>query len=493
MEYNIKGLYDPTESYVVKDVVPFISNGVTQYYFCLQANSPDSPQSPSANGDTAYWGLINALSNFPNSVDTFITKSPIQHNDIPYLQRYQELKLKSVLTTEEQTELDEIFIAIRNKLVIPEDFNRLQQALTNMQIFLNSEIVAYLNSVKEELAQTVEDAIQDVEDKRASLIEYLDRTEVGALKNDVGDLNLLQTRVKDNLVNAINEVKNDQPDATTDRKGLVKLNDTVNSTSVTEASTANATRKVNELANSKYTKPTNGIPKADLDVAVQISLNNADSALQVVPPATTSVRGGVILTNSPTSNSTSTVPSSNALKQVYDLTNANLYPPGGNVGDVLLKTANGVEWANPILLQSTRYLYNRGIAHINFERTVGQFNIGTTTKYIQATYDSTNNEGFSFHSSSLVDLTPYAAVRFVISGIDYRTALSIGVTTSKTNSATTDMVKIYSLSNLSSTSEIEGSITVADLSGSYYLRFFGSPVNTGTSAGVRVHEIELLR
>ena len=309
MEYNIKGVYNPSESYVVKDVVPFISNGITQYYFCLQANSPDNPQSPSPNGDTAYWGLINALSNFPNSVDTFITKSPIQYNDIPYLQRYQELKLKSVLTTQEQIELDEIFQAIRSKLIIPEDFNRLQQSITNMQMFLNSEIVAYLNSVKADLAQTVVDAIQDVEDKRVSMINYLDTTEVGALKNDVGDLNLLQTRVKDNLVNAVNELKNEAPVlASLTQKGIVQLNDGVDSSSIDEAATANALRRTYDIANNKYSKPIAGIPYIDLSRTVQTSLDKADTALQSI-------------SNSVSSTSSTVAASSSAVKQAYDLAN----------------------------------------------------------------------------------------------------------------------------------------------------------------------------
>lgn len=43
----------------------------------------------------------------------------------------------------------------------------------------------------------------------------------------------------------------------------------------------------------KYTKPSSGIPKTDLASAVQTSLNKADTALQSVPLATSSVVGGV--------------------------------------------------------------------------------------------------------------------------------------------------------------------------------------------------------
>ena len=45
----------------------------------------------------------------------------------------------------------------------------------------------------------------------------------------------------------------------------------------------------------KYTKPSGGIPKTDLASAVQASLNKADSALQSVPDASTTVKGIALL------------------------------------------------------------------------------------------------------------------------------------------------------------------------------------------------------
>ena len=48
---------------------------------------------------------------------------------------------------------------------------------------------------------------------------------------------------------------------------------------------------VKTVTDSKYVKPTDGIPKTDLDTNVQASLNKADSALQSVPDATTTQKG----------------------------------------------------------------------------------------------------------------------------------------------------------------------------------------------------------
>jgi len=38
------------------------------------------------------------------------------------------------------------------------------------------------------------------------------------------------------------------------------------------------------ISSTSYVKPPGGIPKADLDAAVQASLSKADTALQTVPP-----------------------------------------------------------------------------------------------------------------------------------------------------------------------------------------------------------------
>lgn len=96
-------------------------------------------------------------------------------------------------------------------------------------------------------------------------------------------------------------------DASTTKKGHVQLSDTTNSTSTILAATANAVRKVWELAASKYLKPVNGIPKVDLDANVQTSLDKADSSVQesmrnapngfmgLGPDGTPSIGGAILL------------------------------------------------------------------------------------------------------------------------------------------------------------------------------------------------------
>lgn len=68
--------------------------------------------------------------------------------------------------------------------------------------------------------------------------------------------------------------------ATTGQTGVVQLNNTVTSTSTTQAATANAVKTAYDEASAAYDKPSSGIPYADLASAVQASLDKADSALQ---------------------------------------------------------------------------------------------------------------------------------------------------------------------------------------------------------------------
>ncbi|OCA87279.1 tail fiber protein [Pseudobacillus wudalianchiensis] len=87
----------------------------------------------------------------------------------------------------------------------------------------------------------------------------------------------LATAVQSSL-NKADSALQSVPDATTAAKGVVQLNDSTASTSTTQAATANAVKKANDNANSRYTKPGSGIPKADLAADVQASLNKADAS-----------------------------------------------------------------------------------------------------------------------------------------------------------------------------------------------------------------------
>lgn len=175
MQYNFRGIYDSTQSYAVSDVVSYIISGTTRYYYCLSPNSSTSPQQPTTI-DSTYWAILNTLSNFPNSVDSFIYRASIQGQDKADIDRINQLTLQTSLTSAEQTELSNLISKQRNKLFLADDLNAIQDSLSNLQIFFKDKIVPYLGGM-----------------------------DAGALRNDIGDLTTLTTADKTSLVNAVNE------------------------------------------------------------------------------------------------------------------------------------------------------------------------------------------------------------------------------------------------------------------------------------------------
>ena len=152
MQYNFRGIYDPYLSYVVQDVVSYqpTINDPVKYYFCLTVNDSVNPQTPNQSGDTIYWAIVNALSNFPNSVDTFLNHTNIQASDQTDINRFQELTLKSNRTTAEDDELNILTQTLREKLILPQDFNALQESISNLQMFFKTNVEGYINQKQDE-------------------------------------------------------------------------------------------------------------------------------------------------------------------------------------------------------------------------------------------------------------------------------------------------------------------------------------------------------
>ncbi|MDT0160257.1 hypothetical protein [Bacillus sp. AG4(2022)] len=209
MDFNFRGKYDSTKSYAKKDVVSYQANSNDQvrFYMCLTNIEPTSPQSPTSGIDNTYWGVLSTQSNFPNSVDTFLYRNPIQANDMADINRIKALKEQSVLSPAEQTELTNLLNKHRDKFFLAEDANALQQSLTNMQMFYKDNVEAKLNDNVSTINQTKDSALVAIENKKNSVIDYMDGTTAGALRNDIGVMGDLGTANKNSLVESINEVR----------------------------------------------------------------------------------------------------------------------------------------------------------------------------------------------------------------------------------------------------------------------------------------------
>ncbi|WP_336786960.1 hypothetical protein [Paenibacillus sp. MMO-177] len=88
---------------------------------------------------------------FPDQLDTFIEHFDIQASNVADVKRFQELKLKSTLTPSEQTELSSLTTKLRDKVFTPEDFNKLQDAITNLEGFFRDNVQGYISTKQTEM------------------------------------------------------------------------------------------------------------------------------------------------------------------------------------------------------------------------------------------------------------------------------------------------------------------------------------------------------
>lgn len=95
-------------------------------------------------------------STFPNSIDEFIEHVDITPNDVVRVKRFQELKTKSSLTSAEQSELQNLTNLLRDKIFTPEDFNKLQDCITNMEIFIKDNVEGYVIQKQSEMQTYVD-------------------------------------------------------------------------------------------------------------------------------------------------------------------------------------------------------------------------------------------------------------------------------------------------------------------------------------------------
>lgn len=239
-------------------------------------------------------------STFPITIDQFVEHSELQSSDKPLVIRFQELKLKPSLTSNESNELASLTTQLRSKLITAEDFNKLQDAITNLETFFRDETDGYIQTKQAEIQvaantattniQTTKDsALIAIEQKKENVITYMDSTTAGAIRNDMGVMGDLATTDKTSLVKAINEVGNKAPsDASVTVKGIVMLEDSVVSTSVTKAATPKSIKTVNDALTTHqadYLKHT----------GYAVTTGSANAYIATLTPALSSYVSGVTL------------------------------------------------------------------------------------------------------------------------------------------------------------------------------------------------------
>lgn len=91
--------------------------------------------------------MASNLSVFPEQIDTFIRHYDVGSTDVANVIRYQTLRAKDSLTSAEANEMNTLFSALREKLFLAEDFNKLQDALTNLETFFKYQTEDYISEL----------------------------------------------------------------------------------------------------------------------------------------------------------------------------------------------------------------------------------------------------------------------------------------------------------------------------------------------------------
>lgn len=91
--------------------------------------------------------MANNLSVFPEQIDTFQSHYDVGATDIVNVQRYQTLRTKDSLTSAESQEMNTLYSVLRDKLFLAEDFNKLQDAITNLETFFKYQTEDYISNL----------------------------------------------------------------------------------------------------------------------------------------------------------------------------------------------------------------------------------------------------------------------------------------------------------------------------------------------------------
>lgn len=106
--------------------------------------------------------MANNLSVFPEQIDTFQSHYDVGATDIINVQRYQTLRTKDSLTSAEAQEMNTLYSVLRDKLFLAEDFNKLQDAITNLETFFKYQTEVYISNLFTHYDLRMADMKQDV-------------------------------------------------------------------------------------------------------------------------------------------------------------------------------------------------------------------------------------------------------------------------------------------------------------------------------------------
>ena len=100
-------------------------------------------------------------SSFPTSIDVFQNSSDLPPSLVSSAARYQTLKTKENLTSEEALELSELTTTLQNYLITPSKVNKLNNCIVAMETFISSEIEGFIETKQTEMTDYID--IKEIE------------------------------------------------------------------------------------------------------------------------------------------------------------------------------------------------------------------------------------------------------------------------------------------------------------------------------------------
>jgi S-methylmethionine-dependent homocysteine/selenocysteine methylase len=116
----------------------------------------------------------NSLSEFPESIDTFVTRADVSSSDIAKMEEYQRLLSSGASSTQ----LNNVLSGIKNKLFTAEDINKLQACIVNLETYFKE--------------LTVEDIREIFDSYEEIMAGYAD--DIAELKKDINTA--IETKIK---------------------------------------------------------------------------------------------------------------------------------------------------------------------------------------------------------------------------------------------------------------------------------------------------------
>lgn len=96
------------------------------------------------------------LSIFPDEIDSFVRKRDLTYNEIALFNEYRTLKLKPNRTPEENDRLNELTNLLREPSFLPDDLNKLQDCIINLETFFKNNVHDYIFQKQQEFQAEIQ-------------------------------------------------------------------------------------------------------------------------------------------------------------------------------------------------------------------------------------------------------------------------------------------------------------------------------------------------